>query len=103
MKMFSLYSVFPVSKKENGIVCPACFSDNGTICTPQPLKCTGAETKCVKVTGKGMEISQAFWVILLMGTRCQPSIAVYLIKPKLNSLRGHLSPRDLQVAGLRGS
>ncbi|XP_077654103.1 protein RoBo-1-like [Urocitellus parryii] len=44
----------PVSKKENGIVCPACFSDNGTICTPQPLKCTGTETKCVKVTGKGV-------------------------------------------------
>uniref|UniRef100_A0A8C9UP47 UPAR/Ly6 domain-containing protein n=1 Tax=Spermophilus dauricus TaxID=99837 RepID=A0A8C9UP47_SPEDA len=58
----------PVSKKENGIVCPACFSANGTFCTPQPLKCTGAETKCVQVIGKGMEISQAFWVILLMGT-----------------------------------
>nr|XP_040129491.1 protein RoBo-1 [Ictidomys tridecemlineatus] len=44
----------PVSKEENGIVCPACFSDNGTFCTPQPLKCTGAETKCVEVTGKGV-------------------------------------------------
>nr|XP_040129259.1 protein RoBo-1-like [Ictidomys tridecemlineatus] len=47
----------PVSKKENGIVCPACFSDNGTICTPQPLKCTGAETKCVKVTGKVLSVT----------------------------------------------
>uniref|UniRef100_A0A8C9Q751 Uncharacterized protein n=1 Tax=Spermophilus dauricus TaxID=99837 RepID=A0A8C9Q751_SPEDA len=42
----------PVSKEENGIVCPACFSENGIICIPQPLKCTGAETK-------------SFWVILL--------------------------------------
>ncbi|XP_048643097.1 protein RoBo-1-like [Marmota marmota marmota] len=41
----------PVSKEENGVVCPACFSENGMICIPQPLKCTGAETKCLEIKG----------------------------------------------------
>ncbi|XP_071463204.1 protein RoBo-1-like isoform X2 [Marmota flaviventris] len=43
--------VSPVSKEENGVVCPACFSENGMICIPQPLKCTGAETKCLEIKG----------------------------------------------------
>ncbi|XP_076965642.1 protein RoBo-1-like [Callospermophilus lateralis] len=54
----------PVSKEENGIVCPACFSENGTFCSPQPLKCTGAETKCVEVIGKGGRSERGIEVVL---------------------------------------
>uniref|UniRef100_A0A8C6A5R5 Uncharacterized protein n=1 Tax=Marmota marmota marmota TaxID=9994 RepID=A0A8C6A5R5_MARMA len=41
----------PVSKEENGVVCPACFSENGMICIPQPLKCTGSLTANLSPTG----------------------------------------------------
>ncbi|XP_023556761.1 protein RoBo-1-like [Octodon degus] len=43
--------------KPNGIECPACFTDDDPICDPDPLKCRGAETKCVVVTGKGTDSS----------------------------------------------
>ncbi|KAM4869539.1 protein RoBo-1-like [Urocitellus parryii] len=70
----------PVSKKENGIVCPACFSDNGTICTPQPLKCTGAETKCVKVTGKGLTGGNPPSIVSAMGCATENACKLGMIE-----------------------
>ncbi|KAL1779148.1 o-1-like isoform X2 [Sigmodon hispidus] len=42
----------PPSTSPNGLECPACYNNSGSVCEPVPLKCTGAETKCVKVSGK---------------------------------------------------
>lgn len=39
--------------KPNGLECPACYAEDSLICVSAPLKCTGAETKCVVVTGTG--------------------------------------------------
>ncbi|XP_021498952.1 protein RoBo-1-like [Meriones unguiculatus] len=44
--------VSPPSSQPNGVECPACYSEDGE-CNPVPLKCTGGETKCVEVTGRG--------------------------------------------------
>ncbi|XP_031210115.1 protein RoBo-1-like [Mastomys coucha] len=49
--------VSPLSSEPNGVECPACYSGRGSVCKPVSLKCTGAETMCVNVTGRGMIIS----------------------------------------------
>lgn len=54
-KLFSFHSVSPLSLQPNGVECPTCYSELGT-CRPVSLKCTGAQTTCVNVTGQGMII-----------------------------------------------
>lgn len=39
------------SSKANGVECPACYNEQAMSCNPVPLKCTGAQTKCVEVIG----------------------------------------------------
>ncbi|XP_021067448.1 protein RoBo-1-like [Mus pahari] len=46
-----LIKVPALSSEPNGVECPACFSERG-ICRPVLLECTGAETMCVKATGR---------------------------------------------------
>ncbi|XP_048213624.1 protein RoBo-1-like, partial [Perognathus longimembris pacificus] len=46
------FPLFQKSSDTNGIECPACYTENDNSCVPTPLKCTGAETKCVMVTGE---------------------------------------------------
>lgn len=45
-------NVSPLSLQPNGVECPTCYSELGT-CRPVSLKCTGAQTTCVNVTGQG--------------------------------------------------
>lgn len=62
----SLHSESQPSLQPNGVECPACFSDNST-CNLVTLKCTGAETKCVEVTGRAVTENLPPHVIRGMG------------------------------------
>ncbi|KAM4861986.1 protein RoBo-1-like [Thomomys bottae] len=42
---------FQKSSDTNGIECPACYTEKSNPCDAVSLKCTGAEKKCVEVTG----------------------------------------------------
>ncbi|XP_034360939.2 protein RoBo-1-like [Arvicanthis niloticus] len=46
--------VSPISSDPNGVECPACYSEDDR-CSPVSLKCTGEETTCIKVTGRGTQ------------------------------------------------
>ncbi|XP_052051759.1 protein RoBo-1-like [Apodemus sylvaticus] len=46
-------SLTPLSSEVNGVECPACYNEQNQTCpTTTTLKCTGAENKCVEVTGR---------------------------------------------------
>ncbi|XP_008846699.1 protein RoBo-1-like [Nannospalax galili] len=44
------------SSQINGVQCPACYIENAATCDSVPLKCTGAETKCIEFSGKDSEM-----------------------------------------------
>lgn len=64
MTFFSLYPVPQQSLVPNGIRCPACYNENDMSCDPVLLTCTGTETKCVTVTGSGMDTARHLGVHL---------------------------------------
>lgn len=61
-----LIQVPPLSSEPNGVECPACYSELGS-CRQVSLKCTGEETMCVKVTGRGLIHNQSPTEIHAMG------------------------------------
>ncbi|XP_051037500.1 protein RoBo-1 isoform X2 [Phodopus roborovskii] len=58
--------VFPPSAQQNGVECPACYSNDDT-CNTVSLKCTGVETKCVEVIGTDVIGTLSHFVIRGMG------------------------------------
>ncbi|GAB1296113.1 Predicted gene 12253 [Apodemus speciosus] len=49
-----LIQVPPLSSEPNGVECPACYSERGS-CRQVSLKCTGEETMCVNIIGRGID------------------------------------------------
>ncbi|XP_038184279.1 protein RoBo-1-like [Arvicola amphibius] len=48
------------SSTPNGVECPACYNDKANLCSSvTTLKCTGAEKRCIEVTGAGVGTSNS--------------------------------------------
>lgn len=73
----------PLSSEVNGVECPACYNNKTNTCsTTTPLKCTGAEKKCIEVTSRDPSSN-----IVMYGKGCATENACALNMTVFNNIQ----------------
>lgn len=74
----------PFSLQLNGVECPACFGELGR-CRPISMKCVGAETTCINVTGQGESKNFIHGMGCATQTACSLKNVIVLTNIKINT------------------